>query len=76
MQNQPPPAGLLTPQEAAAFLGISVRMLNYHRKKQRIPCVRLGHKTIRYDAKAIRAALRAQEALAEAVRAKAEAEGA
>lgn len=76
MQKQPPPAVLLTPKEAAAFLGISVRMLNYYRKKKVIPAMRMGHRTMRYDPAAIRAALRTQEALAEVVRAKQEGGGA
>lgn len=59
MQELPSSAPLLTPQEAAAFLGVSLRMLNYYRIKGIIPAIQLGG-TFRYDAVGIVAHLRSQ----------------
>ncbi len=44
-----PPTSLLKPEEAAAFLSISVRQLNDLRRAGKIPGIPVGHRTIRYS---------------------------
>ncbi len=66
--NRPPPPAterstsetrpLITAGELAAILGVSTHTVRHWARTGRIPCLRVGQKTLRFDRDAVLAAIR------------------
>ncbi len=58
----PPGSGVLTAQQLARHLQVPLSMIRRMTSDGRIPAMRLGHRTVRYDLDEVRAALRTPSA--------------
>lgn len=62
--RQPTPIGeLLTKEELAARLKVPLNYVIVLRKSGKIPCIRFGHRTIRFELDRVLQALRSAEVL-------------
>ncbi|MBL9030858.1 MAG: helix-turn-helix domain-containing protein [Phycisphaerae bacterium] len=54
----PPASALVTTRELAAVLGVTADTIRGWARSGRIPCLRVGQKTLRFDREAVLAAIR------------------